>query len=168
VEVFLVFYYLIAILIILLDQLTKWLVVSKMAFGDSIPIINNVLYITSHRNRGAAWGILQGQMWLFYAITLVVIIALIYYIQKAAKGKWLLGISLGLMLGGAIGNFLDRVIRKEVVDFIHTYIFGYNFPVFNVADSSLCIGVVLLMIVMLRDERETKEKTYGENGTHHS
>jgi signal peptidase II len=168
VEVFLVFYYLIAILIILLDQFTKWLIVSKMTFGDSIPIINNVLYITSHRNRGAAWGILQGQMWLFYAITLVVIIAIIYYIQKAAKGKWLLGISLGLMLGGAIGNFLDRVIRKEVVDFIHTYIFGYNFPVFNVADSSLCIGVVLLMIVMLRDERETKEKSYGENGTHHS
>lgn len=162
------FYYLIAILIILLDQFTKWLIVSKMTFGDSIPIINNVLYITSHRNRGAAWGILQGQMWLFYAITLVVIIAIIYYIQKAAKGKWLLGISLGLMLGGAIGNFLDRVIRKEVVDFIHTYIFGYNFPVFNVADSSLCIGVVLLMIVMLRDERETKEKSYGENGTHHS
>jgi signal peptidase II len=168
VEVFLVFYYLIAILIILLDQFTKWLIVSKMTFGDSIPIINNVLYITSHRNRGAAWGILQGQMWLFYAITLVVIIAIIYYIQKAAKGKWLLGISLGLMLGGAIGNFLDRVIRKEVVDFIHTYIFGYNFPVFNIADSSLCIGVVLLMIVMLRDERETKEKSYGENGTHHS
>jgi signal peptidase II len=168
VEVFLVFYYLIAILIILLDQFTKWLIVSKMTFGDSIPIINNVLYITSHRNRGAAWGILQGQMWLFYAITLVVIIAIIYYIQKAAKGKWLLGISLGLMLGGAIGNFLDRVIRKEVVDFIHTYILGYNFPVFNIADSSLCIGVVLLMIVMLRDERETKEKSYGENGTHHS
>jgi signal peptidase II len=168
VEVFLVFYYLLAILIILLDQFTKWLVVSQMTFGDSIPIINNVLYITSHRNRGAAWGILQGQMWLFYAITLVVIIALIFYIQKAAKGKWLLGISLALMLGGAIGNFIDRVFRKEVVDFIHTYIFGYNFPVFNVADSSLCIGVVLLMIVMLRDERETKERTYGENGTHHS
>jgi signal peptidase II len=168
VEGFLVFYYLIAILIILLDQLTKWLIVSRMAFGDSITIINNFLYITSHRNRGAAWGILQGQMWLFYAITLVVIVALVFYIQKATKGKWLLGISLALMLGGAIGNFIDRVFRKEVVDFIHTYIFGYNFPVFNIADSSLCIGVVLLMIVMLRDERETKEKTYGENGTHHS
>lgn len=162
------FFYLIAILIILLDQITKWLIVSKMTFGDSIPIINNVLYITSHRNSGAAWGILQGQMWLFYFITLIVIIALIYYIQKAARGKWLLGTSLALMLGGAIGNFIDRVFRKEVVDFIHTFIFGYNFPVFNIADSSLCIGVVLLMIVMLRDERETKEKTYGENGTHHS
>jgi signal peptidase II len=168
VEVFLVFYYLIAILIILLDQITKWLIVSRMEFGDSITIINNFLYITSHRNRGAAWGILQGQMWLFYLITLIVIFAIIFYMQKAAKGKWLLGVSLAFMLGGAIGNFIDRVVRKEVVDFIHTFIFGYNFPVFNIADSALCIGVVLLMIVMLRDERETKEKSYGENGTHHS
>ncbi|MCQ6279733.1 signal peptidase II [Bacillus sp. EB600] len=162
------FYYLIAILIILLDQITKWLIVSRMEFGDSITIINNFLYITSHRNSGAAWGILQGQMWLFYVITLIVIFAIIFYMQKAARGKWLLGVSLGFMLGGAIGNFIDRVVRKEVVDFIHTFIFGYNFPVFNIADSALCIGVVLLMIVMLRDERETKEKSYGENGTHHS
>ncbi|WP_307406395.1 signal peptidase II [Neobacillus ginsengisoli] len=161
-------FYLIALFVILLDQFTKWLIVSKMQFGDSITIINNILYITSHRNRGAAWGILQGQMWLFYAITLIVIVAIIYYLQKAAKGKWLLGVSLSLMLGGAIGNFLDRVIRKEVVDFIHTYIFGYNFPVFNIADSALVIGVILLMIQMLRDEREPKEKSYEENGTHHS
>ena len=162
------FYYLIAVFIIVLDQVTKWLVVAKMEYGQSITIIDQFLYITSHRNRGAAWGILQGQMWLFYIITLVVIVAIVYYIQKAAKGKILLGISLGLMLGGAIGNFIDRVFRKEVVDFVNTFIFGYDFPIFNVADSSLVIGVALLMIQMLLDERETKEKTYGENGTHRS
>jgi len=139
-----------------------------MYFGESITIINNVLYITSHRNRGAAWGILQGQMWLFYVITIVVIVAIMYYLHKAARGKMLLGVSLALMLGGAIGNFIDRVFRKEVVDFIHTYIFSYNFPVFNIADSSLVIGVILLMIQMLLDERGSKEKSYGENGTHHS
>jgi signal peptidase II len=154
---FLVFYYLLALFVILLDQFTKWLIVSKMNYGDSITIINNFLYITSHRNQGAAWGILQGQMWLFYVITLIVIVAIIYYIQKAARAKVLLGVSLGLMLGGAIGNFIDRVVRKEVVDFIHTYIFSYNFPVFNIADSALCIGVILLMIQMLLDERKTKE-----------
>jgi len=139
-----------------------------MFLGESITIIDKFLYITSHRNRGAAWGILQGQMWLFYVITLVVIVAIMYYLHKAAKGKRLLGLSLALMLGGAIGNFIDRVLRQEVVDFIHTYIFSYNFPVFNIADSALVIGVILLMIQMLLDERGTKEKSYGENGTHHS
>ena len=162
------FYYLIAIFVILLDQITKWLIVNNMYLGESITIIDKVLYITSHRNSGAAWGILQGRMWFFYVITIAVIIAIMYYLHKEAKGKWLLGVSLAFMLGGAIGNFIDRVLRKEVVDFIHTYIFGYNFPVFNIADSALVIGVILLMIQMLRDERETKEKTYGENGTHHS
>lgn len=162
------FYYIIALFIILLDQVTKWLIVSRMNYGDSITIIENIFYITSHRNSGAAWGILQGKMWLFYVITVIVIVAIIYYIQKAAKGKWLLGVSLSFMLGGAIGNFIDRVYRKEVVDFIHTFIFGYNFPVFNIADSALVIGVILLMIQMLLDERKAKEKSYGENGTHHS
>ena len=162
------FYYLIAIFVILLDQITKWLIVNNMYLGESITIIDKVLYITSHRNRGAAWGILQGRMWFFYVITIAVIIAIMYYLHKEAKGKWLLGVSLAFMLGGAVGNFIDRVLRKEVVDFIHTYIFSYNFPVFNIADSALVIGVILLMIQMLRDERETKEKTYGENGTHHS
>lgn len=150
------FYYIIALFVIILDQLTKWLIVKNLQLGESIKIIENFLYITSHRNRGAAWGILQGQMWFFYAITVVVIIGIVWYIQKAVKGQWLMGVSLGLMLGGAIGNFIDRVFRKEVVDFINTYIFGYDFPVFNIADSALVIGVILLMIQMLKEERELK------------
>jgi signal peptidase II len=166
---FFVFYYIIALFVILFDQLTKWLIVKNMVLGESITIIEDFLYITSHRNRGAAWGILQGQMWFFYIITVIVIVGIIYYIQKATKGKMLMGISLGFMLGGAIGNFIDRVFRKEVVDFINTYIFSYDFPVFNIADSALVVGVGLLMIQMLREEREAKkEKTYGEDGTHHS
>lgn len=157
------FYYIIAFFVILLDQWTKWLVVKNMVLGESMLIIEDFLYITSHRNRGAAWGILQGQMWFFYIITIIVIIGIIFYIQKATKGKWLLGVSLGLMLGGAIGNFIDRVIRKEVVDFINTFIFGYDFPVFNIADSALVIGVILLMIQMWQEERVSKEISNGEN-----
>lgn len=164
-----VFYYIIALVVIALDQITKMLIVKKMELWESIEVIENFFYITSHRNRGAAWGILQGQMWFFYVITVIVIIGIIYYIQKAAKGKMLLGISLGLMLGGAIGNFIDRVVRKEVVDFVNTYIFGYDFPIFNIADSALVIGVGMLMIQMLLEERALKkEKSHGENGTHHS
>ncbi|MBS4189152.1 signal peptidase II [Bacillus sp. FJAT-49705] len=168
-EVTFVFFYIIALFIIALDQFTKWLIVKNLELGESIEVINNFLYITSHRNKGAAWGILEGRMWFFYIITIIVVIGIIYYIQKAAKGKWLLGVSLGFMLGGAIGNFIDRVYRQEVVDFIDTYPFGYNFPIFNIADSALVIGVAMLMIQMLLEERALKkEKSHGENGTHHS
>ena len=162
------FYYIIALFVIALDQWTKWLIVKNMDLGESITIIENFLYITSHRNRGAAWGILEGQMWFFYVITVIVIIAIIYYMKKAAKEGIFFRISLALMLGGAIGNFIDRIFRQEVVDFIHTYPFGYNFPIFNIADSSLVIGVALLMIYMLLEERKAKEKANAESGTHRS
>ncbi|USK35623.1 signal peptidase II [Bacillus sp. F19] len=151
-------YYIIAFVIIALDQLTKRLIVNELEIGESIPVIENVLYITSHRNQGAAWGILQGQMWFFYVITVIVVIGLVIYIQKYAKDQLLMGMALGLMLGGAIGNFIDRVIHQEVVDFVQVYIGTYPFPIFNVADSALCVGVALLFIVMLLEGKQEKEK----------
>ncbi|WP_019242383.1 MULTISPECIES: signal peptidase II [Bacillus] len=154
-------YYLIALLVIALDQITKVIIDKTMEIGDSIQVINNFLNITSHRNTGAAWGILAGKMWLFYIITVIVIVVLVYYIQKMGKTHMLLGTSLALMLGGAIGNFIDRLFRKEVVDFVDTNIFGYDFPVFNVADSALTIGVILLMIFMFFEEKLMKEKKNG-------
>ncbi|GAJ38716.1 signal peptidase II [Saccharococcus caldoxylosilyticus] len=152
-----VIYYIIALAVVAIDQWTKWLVVKYMRLGESIPIIPNVLYITSHRNRGAAWGILQGQFWLFYLITVIVVIGLIVYIQRLPRGERLFGVALGLMLGGAIGNFIDRLFRKEVVDFIHAYIGTYSFPVFNIADSALTIGVALLFIKMFFFATSEKE-----------
>lgn len=151
-------YYIIALIIILFDQWTKWIVVHSMELGERIPLIDNVLYFTSHRNQGAAFGILQGQMWFFYIVTVFVVGFIVYYIQKEAKKSVLLGVSLGLILGGAIGNFIDRVFRGEVVDFIDTFIFTYNFPIFNVADSALCVGVALIFIKIINDERIAKGK----------
>ena len=150
-------YYLIALFVIAIDQVSKWIIVKEMELGESIPIIDNVLYITSHRNRGAAWGILENKMWFFYVITVIFVIFILFYMKKYAKTDKLLGISLGLILGGAIGNFIDRVVRKEVVDFIHTYIFSYNFPVFNIAESALCVGVALIIIQTLLEGKNTKE-----------
>ena len=125
------------------DQLTKYLVVTKMTLGQSIPLIDNFLYITSHRNEGAAWGILQGKMMFFYLITLVVVgVVIVWLTRLDFKKDKLLVIALALILGGALGNFIDRVFYQHVVDFIDTYIFVYDFPIFNVADSALCIGVV--------------------------
>ncbi|EEK93557.1 Lipoprotein signal peptidase [Bacillus cereus AH676] len=150
-------YYVIALFVIAIDQISKWLIVKNMELGTSIPIIDNVLYITSHRNRGAAWGILENKMWFFYIITVVFVVFIVFYMKKYAKTDRLLGISLGLILGGAIGNFIDRVFRQEVVDFIHVYIFSYNYPVFNIADSALCIGVVLIIIQTLLEGKKAKE-----------
>ncbi|TYR77593.1 lipoprotein signal peptidase [Rossellomorea vietnamensis] len=163
------FYYLIALVVVALDQLSKWLIVRNMTEGQSITVIENLFYITSHRNQGAAWGILQGQMWFFYIITIGVIIGIVYYLEKQAKGNKLFSLSLALLLGGAIGNFIDRLFRKEVVDFLNTYIFQYDFPIFNIADAALTIGVVMMIITMLLEERrEKKEKLYGNNGTYRS
>lgn len=152
-------YYVIAIVVILVDQLTKWVVDTQMAIGERITILEQVLYFTSHRNKGAAFGILQGQMWFFYIVTVIVIVAIVYYMQKEAKKSALFGVSLALILGGAVGNFIDRIFRGEVVDFVDTYIFGYNFAIFNVADAALCVGVGLLFIKMVQDERRQKKET---------
>ena len=152
------YYYVLTLLVILLDQWTKWLIVKSMELGESIPVIENLLHITSHRNRGAAWGMLEGQFWLFYIITAIVVVAIIYFMQKEAKGKPLMKISLAVLLGGAIGNFIDRLFRGEVVDFVQTFIFSYRFPIFNIADAALTIGVILLFIAMFMEDRKGKKE----------
>ena len=143
---------------LVIDQLTKFLVVNYMTIGQSISVIDNFLYITSHRNEGAAWGILQGKMTFFYIVTLVVIGVVILWIRQLdMKKEKLLIIALSLILGGALGNFIDRVMYQHVVDFINTYIFGYDFPIFNIADSALCIGVFLMGIDAVLDVRRQKQ-----------
>ena len=151
-------YYILALFVLILDQLTKWIIVTKTTLHQKIPVIENLLYITSHRNKGAAFGILQGQMWLFFIVTVIVVAFVAYYISKHAHESKLLGISLGLVLGGAIGNFIDRLFRGEVVDFIDVYIFTYDFAIFNVADMALVIGVGVLMLQIFLEEGKTREK----------
>lgn len=158
------FYYVIALLVLGLDQLTKWWIVKNMHYGQSITVVENFFYITSHRNRGAAFGILQNQMWFFVIITIAVIIAVVYYMQKHAKNQPLLRLALGLVLGGAIGNFLDRIFRKEVVDFLDVKFSSYNYPIFNVADSALVVGVILIFIQTLLESK----KKENMNGAHRS
>lgn len=144
------------VIIIALDQLTKYMIVKSLVIGDSVKVIKNLLYITSHRNEGAAWGILQGKMWLFYIVTIVVLVILIMFFKSEGYGKPLIQFGLSLLIAGSIGNFIDRLFRSEVVDFIDTYIFGYNFPIFNVADAALTIGVIVLIIVILFEGKEEK------------
>ncbi|HDK5687432.1 TPA: signal peptidase II [Staphylococcus pseudintermedius] len=136
------------------DQLTKFIIRTQMTLGESFAVVPKFLYITSHRNNGAAWGILSGKMTFFYIITIIVLIALIVFYIKEAKNNMLMQIAISLLFSGALGNFIDRVSSGEVVDFIDTVIFGYDFPIFNIADASLTIGVVLLIIVLLKDQNQ--------------
>ena len=153
-------YYGLAALVILLDQITKWMVVKNMELGERIAIWDPWLGLLSHRNRGAAWGMLEGQMWLFTIVTIGVIIGIIYFYHKEAKGKPFFQVSLMLLLGGAIGNFIDRLYYGEVVDFVDVLIpiINYHFPIFNIADAALTIAVIMLLIAMIMEDRAEKKK----------
>lgn len=144
----------ITIIILVLDQITKFIIASSMKVGDSFEVIPNFLNITSHRNDGAAWGILSGKMSFFFIITIIILVVLIVFYIKEAKNNLLMQIAISLLFAGALGNFIDRVLHGEVLDFVDTYIFGYNFPIFNVADSSLTIGVLLIIIALLTDMKK--------------
>lgn len=150
----------IAIIVILLDQLTKWMVVKNMELGERIAIWDPWFGLLSHRNRGAAWGMLEGQMWLFTVVTLVVIIGIIYFYHKEAKGNVIMQVGLMLLLGGAIGNFIDRLYYGEVVDFVDVLIpiINYHFPIFNIADAALTIAVVVLLIAIIIEDRNEKKR----------
>ncbi|MCR8851489.1 signal peptidase II [Lysinibacillus fusiformis] len=153
-------YYGLAAFVVLLDQWTKWLIVKNMEYGERIAVLDPWFGILSHRNKGAAWGMLEGQMWLFSIVTVAVICAIVYFYHKEAKGKPIFQVGLMLLLGGAIGNFIDRLFRGEVVDFVDVLIpiIKYDFPIFNVADAALTIAVVILMIGLIREDKKEKKQ----------
>ncbi|MDY1592249.1 signal peptidase II [Staphylococcus haemolyticus] len=141
----------VAIAILIIDQVTKRIIATTMNISDSYEVIPNFLNITSHRNNGAAWGILSGKMGFFYIITIVILIVLVLFYIKEAKYNLFMQVAISLLFAGALGNFIDRLVNGEVVDFVDTNIFGYDFPIFNVADSSLTIGVLFIIIALLKD-----------------
>ena len=101
---------LIGLFILGLDQFTKYLVVRFMEEGESIPVLGEYLELTSHRNRGAAWGMFQDQMIFFYVVTVVVVAILVYVYIKEAKGNFLLQLAIVMLMAGSLGNFIDRIL----------------------------------------------------------
>ncbi|MHA0855869.1 signal peptidase II [Paenibacillus sp. CMAA1364] len=156
-------YYIIALVAFLVDQGTKYLIASRMELTEQIPVIGNFFLITSHRNRGAAFGILEDQRWFFIAITIVVVIAIVWYLQKVMKtSNKILPLALSLVLGGALGNFIDRVIAGEVVDFLQFNFGSYTFPIFNIADSCIVVGVGLIIVDSFLDIKRNPAKPNTE------
>lgn len=153
-------YYVIAVIIVGIDQWTKYLTVQTIPLHETIEWIPSVVSLTYHRNTGAAWSILEGQMMFFYIITLVVVGIIIYYLHTYGKQDRLFGLSLSLILGGAIGNFIDRLHLQYVVDMIRLEFI--DFPIFNIADMALTIGVTLMILYLIIDEyRNYKQKKVG-------
>ncbi|HPU01065.1 MAG: signal peptidase II [Firmicutes bacterium] len=140
-------FFLIVAGIVAVDQLSKYLVALHMEVGQSIPLIKNVLAITYVRNPGAAFGLLPYRTIFFIVVTLLVMGMIIYYYRVLPAGYWLLRLGLALQLGGAIGNFIDRVRHSSVVDFIDVKFFP---PVFNLADTAIVLGVVLFLFAFWR------------------
>ncbi|WP_347102551.1 signal peptidase II [Streptococcus anginosus] len=136
--------------LIALDQWVKFEIVKNIQLGGVKPFIPKILSLTYLRNTGAAFSILENQQWLFAVITLVVIGAAIWYLSKHIKGSvWLLS-ALSLIIAGGIGNFIDRMRQGFVVDMFQLDFI--NFAIFNVADSYLTIGVMVLVVMMLKEE----------------
>ncbi|MGF7185731.1 signal peptidase II [Desulfitispora alkaliphila] len=141
-------FWIIAFSILVIDQLTKHIVKAKMELSQSTPIIENVFHITYVENPGAAFGILAHRTVFFIIITAVVGLAIIYFNSKLPKDKWLVKSALAMQLGGAVGNLIDRVNTGYVVDFLDFRIW----PVFNIADIGIVVGVILLAILLWNDE----------------
>lgn len=157
-------YYLTAAFVFAIDYFSKMWIKNSVDLYEQIKVIGNFFVITSFRNRGAAWSILQDQRALFILITIVVAVAIIWYMHRIhPKGKMLLMFALSLVLGGALGNFLDRAIYGEVVDFLQFTFGSYMFPIFNIADSAICIGVALIILdTLLTSSKEKKGSQHGE------
>jgi signal peptidase II len=162
-----VYYYLLAVAVLIVDQVTKAIIISQLKIGERIPVIGEFFQITSHRNAGAAFGVLSGQRWFFLVVTTIVAGLLIWYIRSSySKGLRLAPLAYCLILGGAIGNFIDRVRFGEVVDFLKFRFqfdwFGspvdYTYPIFNVADSAIVIGVIMAIIQLWRERKEEPVK----------
>lgn len=151
--------------VVALDQWTKWLVRENIEFGemwlpDSLAWLSPYARIVHWYNSGAAFGMFQNGNLVFTILAFIVIGAIIYYFPQVESDDWTLKVAMGLQLAGASGNLIDRLMRGKVTDFISVGVF----PVFNIADASISVGVaVLLLGVWLKERQEKIKKAAEEN-----
>ncbi len=143
-------YFVIIVAIVILDQTVKHLIVGSIKLNDNISVVDGILSLAHIRNYGAAWSMLLGQIWFFVIISTVSLGLMAFFFWKFRnRPLYLTGLS--LMIGGTIGNFIDRLRLGYVVDMFQLDFI--NFPIFNVADCALTIGVAVILIAMLKDDK---------------
>lgn len=143
----------IGIIAIIFDQISKLLVVKYLDLYVKKNIINNFFYLTYVKNDGAAWSILKGNMIFLIIITVCALGFIIYNLYKEKNISKLDSISYGLLIGGIIGNFIDRLRLGYVIDFLDFNIFGYNFPVFNIADVMIVFSVIIIVFIVIKGDK---------------
>ena len=143
---------------ILLDRISKILVIKNMPLHKSIRIIPKFFYLTHTKNIGAAWSILSGNRILLILIAISVLFLILYYISKDKKITLIESITYGFIISGIIGNLIDRIYFGYVIDFLDFYIFKYDFPIFNIADTLIVLGAVIYVVSGLKrgDKDENK------------
>ena len=155
----LVWWYLIALIVLVLDQLTKTWVIAEFYLGQR-EIITSFFNLVHVHNYGAAFSFLSDaggwQRWFFAALSAVVSAVIVVWISRLPKTRWIEGLALALILGGALGNLYDRLVLGYVVDFLDFHWSGSHFPAFNVADSGITMGAVLLILDMFITDQDTQ------------
>ena len=149
------YFLLVALLVIIFDQLTKYYVVSNFYLGESVPVIENIFHWTYILNPGAAFGMFEGSRWFFVVIAIGVLVGIWYMKDEINECGWMMQYCAALFGGGAIGNLIDRARSGLVIDFFDFRIW----PVFNVADIAICVGVAMILWKVLQMEFLTNEKS---------
>ena len=138
----------ISVLVIIFDQLTKYLAEANLSYAEPVAVLPS-FNLTLLYNTGAAFSFLAQaggwQRWFFVVVSFAASVALVYWLRKLKAGQWLLALALALILGGAVGNLIDRLLFGHVIDFIQLYYSTFYWPAFNIADSAITVGAVLLV-----------------------
>lgn len=142
-------------IIVVLDRITKIIVQSNLQLGDSIVVIPGFFHITYILNPGAAFGMLAGKTWFFNLTSIIVIGAILYFVSKVPRNYVAMRVCMGLIAGGALGNLYDRIFVGKVIDFLDFKVWSY---IFNIADSALVVGSILLGFLIYKQPLDSEEK----------
>ena len=156
-------------IVVILDQITKNIVKHQMELGETFNVIGNLVRLTFVENKGLAFSIKVSNLGFFTAISFVASMVVLYYLYKYRDGGISTYVPLALIFGGAVGNLIDRVLFNKVVDFIDVGISSYRWPVFNIADSAVSVGLIWFLIISwsFKDKEETIEESPDESVNDH-
>jgi len=161
------FYGLIALMVLATDQITKYLIMTRLSVGGTVDVFPHFFRIVSVRNKGIVFGLfsqgsVQNSQWIFIGFTVAAMAAIIVYSERKKISGSLEFYPLALILGGAAGNLVDRILRGRVIDFLDFSIRDRHWPAFNVADSGIVIGVTILLIQQWIEEKNQKRASVGQ------